>query len=151
MQMKVIITFCPHSSSSDVLEAQTFSSFSWATMKHEASSTNQIYQIAGNEEGVCVKVKEAAWAMGMVKVSCSQFPIARDAPGLLKWCSLCSLPKAPRATTYWLQSSPTRACQISHLFTPTRRPFPVKPPKERKCLENPGFTSGTATCQLLAI
>lgn len=42
MQMKVIITFCPHSSSSNVLEAKTFSTFSWAIMEHEASSTNQI-------------------------------------------------------------------------------------------------------------
>lgn len=130
MQMKVIITFCPHSSSSDVLEAQTFSSFSWATVKHEASSTNQIYQIAGNEEGVCVKVKEAAWTTGMVKVSCSQFPIARDTPGLLKWCSLCSLPKAPRATTYWC-SPPQLELARSHICSPQlEAPFQSSLPKK---------------------
>ena len=40
--MEVIILFCLHSSSPDILEMKTFSIFLWTTKKHVASSTNQI-------------------------------------------------------------------------------------------------------------
>ena len=71
MPMEVIIIISPHSFSFDILEVKAFSNFSWTTKKHEASGTNQISQIGGNEKGECVKAREAAGTVGTVEVDCS--------------------------------------------------------------------------------
>lgn len=42
MQMEVIIIFCLHSYSPDVLEIKAFSNFLWTTKKRVASGTNEI-------------------------------------------------------------------------------------------------------------
>lgn len=42
VQMKVIITFCPHSPRSDILEVRASSTLSWTARKHEASGVSPI-------------------------------------------------------------------------------------------------------------
>lgn len=71
MQMEVVIIISPHSFSFDILEVKAFSNFSWTTKKHEASGTNQLSQIRGNEKSECAKAREAAGTVGTVEVDCS--------------------------------------------------------------------------------